>query len=110
MDAGLPWGTGISEGEAILKALESRVSSQGRPTNEGVGLTLVSGLVHQARGWLLIVSGTGVLTMKGGESPRLSVLPEAGGYLDQVNCTMESLATIEAAYQTIRPKPGDKRE
>ena len=26
------------------------------------------------------MSGTGVLTMKGGESPRLSVLPEAGAY------------------------------
>ena len=33
-------------------------------------------------------------------------LPESGGVLDQANCTMESLAVLEAAYQAIRPKPG----
>jgi hypothetical protein len=35
-------------------------------------------------------------------------LPEAGGVLDQANCTMESLAIIEAAYQALRPRPGRK--
>jgi hypothetical protein len=35
-------------------------------------------------------------------------LPEAGGLLDQANCTMESLAIIEAAYQELRPRPGRK--
>jgi hypothetical protein len=31
-------------------------------------------------------------------------LPEAGGVLDQANCTMESLAILEAAYQALRPR------
>lgn len=35
-------------------------------------------------------------------------LPESGGVLDQANCTLESLAILEAAYQAIKPKPGDK--
>lgn len=80
IDAGLQWAGEVSDGDAILKALEPKVSSRGRPTNEGVGLTLVAGLVRQAGGWLLIVSGSGVLTMKGGECPRLEVLPSGGVY------------------------------
>ncbi|MEO6434867.1 MAG: hypothetical protein ABIP55_03775 [Tepidisphaeraceae bacterium] len=34
-----------------------------------------------------------------------AILPETGGMLDQVNCTMESLAVIEAAFQALKPKP-----
>ena len=33
-----------------------------------------------------------------------AILPEAGGMLDQANCTMESLAVIEAAFQALKPK------
>lgn len=35
-------------------------------------------------------------------------LPESGGLLDQANCTLESLAILEAAYQVLKPKPTDK--
>jgi hypothetical protein len=78
--AGLPWAQDLNEGEAILKALEPRVSSKGRPTNEGVGLTLVSGLVQQTRGWLLVVSGTGVVRLKPGNAPEVQLLPDGGRF------------------------------
>jgi hypothetical protein len=80
MDAGLSWAEGLSEGEAILKALEPRVSSKGRPTNEGVGLTLVSGLVQQTRGWLLVVSGTGAVRLRPGYVPEVQALPDGARF------------------------------
>lgn len=43
-----------------------------------------------------------------GSAPIGGHLPESGGVLDQVNCTMESLAVIEAAFQALKPKPGEK--
>lgn len=75
VDAGLPWVAGMTDGDAILKAMEPKVSSRGQPTNEGVGLTLISGLVRQARGWLLVVSGSGVVTLKPGGEPTVRNLP-----------------------------------
>ena len=80
VDAGLSWAEGLSEGEAILAALEPRVSSRGRPTNEGVGLTLVSGLVRQTRGWLLVVSGTGAVRLRPGNAPEVQLLPDGGRF------------------------------
>lgn len=78
IDAGLSWAHTMTDGEAILKALEPKVSSRGRPTNEGVGLTLVSGLVNQTRGWLLVVSGTGVVRVAPGRAPEVLHLPACG--------------------------------
>lgn len=43
-----------------------------------------------------------------GSAPIGGRLPESGGVLDQVNCTMESLAVIEATFQALKPKPGEK--
>lgn len=80
VDAGLPWSQGISDSEAILKAFISKISSKGRPTNEGVGLTLVAGLVKQAHGWLLVVSGTGVVILKPGGEPMVSELPGGASF------------------------------
>jgi hypothetical protein len=80
VDAGLPWAKGLSDGQAILKALEPKVSSKGRPTNEGVGLTLVAGLVRQARGWLLVVSGSGVVRLRAGGEPEVETLPSGGRF------------------------------
>ncbi len=80
VDAGLPWVGEMNDGQAILKALEPKVSSRGRPTNEGVGLTLVSGLVKQTRGWLLVVSGTGVVRLVPGRSPEMLTLPDGGHF------------------------------
>lgn len=81
IDAGLSWAEGLTDGEAILKALEPKVSSKGRPTNEGVGLTLVAGLVQQTKGWLLVVSGSGVVRLRTGHAPEMQLLP-AGGRFD----------------------------
>lgn len=80
VDAGLPWSHDVNDAEAILKALTSKISSKGRPTNEGVGLTLVSGLVKQAHGWLLVVSGRGVVILKPGGEPNVSVLPSGASF------------------------------
>ena len=67
-DADFEWSHGMDDTQAILKALEPRISSRGKPVNEGVGLTLVSELARLMGGWLLIVSGTGVVRMsKGGK-------------------------------------------
>ncbi|SDS02347.1 hypothetical protein SAMN05444173_1656 [Opitutus sp. GAS368] len=62
-DAGFSWSAGLDDPGAIQKALEPFVSSKGSPTNEGVGLTLVSGLARLTGARLLIVSGRGMLTM-----------------------------------------------
>jgi anti-anti-sigma regulatory factor len=62
-DVGLPWSHDMTDSAAIRKAIEPRVSSKGSPTNEGVGLTLVTEMVRQIKSWLLIVSGRGVLTL-----------------------------------------------
>lgn len=62
-DVGLPWSRDMSDEAAIAKAIEPRVSSKGSPTNEGVGLTLVTEMTRQTKSWLLIVSGRGVLTL-----------------------------------------------
>jgi anti-anti-sigma regulatory factor len=64
-DAGLKWSLPMDDPAAIRKALEPFVSSKGTPTNEGVGLTLVSGLARLTKAMLLIVSGRGMLTMDG---------------------------------------------
>ena len=74
-DAGLAWSMGLDDQSAILKALEPEVSSKGSPSNEGVGLTLVSDLVAYAEGWLLICSGRGVYQRHAAKTPALSVLP-----------------------------------
>lgn len=62
-DVGLAWSHGMTDAAAIRKAIEPRISSKGSPTNEGVGLTLVTEMARQTKSWLLIVSGRGVLTL-----------------------------------------------
>jgi hypothetical protein len=69
-DAGLGWSTDLDDAGALKKALEPFVSSKGSPTNEGVGLTLVSELTRLTGGMLLIVSGRGILTIDGKGSVR----------------------------------------
>ena len=63
VDAGLAWSRGLSDAAAIRKALEPRVSSKGEPVNQGVGLTLVTGLARLTQAWVLILSGTGIVQM-----------------------------------------------
>lgn len=79
-DAGFPWSVNMSDGEAIAKALSPRVSSKGQPTNEGVGLTLVSRMMGLTGGWLLIVSGTGVLRIQKGAAPLVTAIPGGASY------------------------------
>ncbi len=78
--AGFPWSREGDDAHAILRALGARVSSKPNDPNEGVGLTLVSGLARITRAWLLIVSGTGVLRISDGRPPELSDLPNGGCY------------------------------
>lgn len=79
-DAGFPWAKDVDDPEAIRKALEPRVSCKAGEPNEGVGLTLVSGLARLTQAWLMIVSGTGVLRIKPESDPVLSELPDGGHY------------------------------
>ena len=78
--AGFAWSADMSDAEAVRKALEPRVSSKGSPTNEGVGLTLVAGLIRRTRGWLMIVSGTGGLKIRPGLEPETITLPAGARY------------------------------
>ena len=66
--------------EAICKSMEARVSSKIGDPNEGVGLTLVSNLTRLAKGWLMIVSGNGVVTIPRGREPVTGTLPHNGYY------------------------------
>lgn len=77
---GFDWSKEMTDAEAIRKALEARISSKGSPTNEGVGLTLVTEMVRLTKGWLMIVSGTGALKIRGGQAPETLVLPEGAYY------------------------------
>ena len=80
--AGLPWSGSIDELGAIHKALAPRVSSKGSPNNEGVGMTLTRQLAELAEGWLLIVSGSGVVQVNPSKEKRFydGVLPKGTRY------------------------------
>ncbi|MCX6952724.1 MAG: hypothetical protein NTV51_11250 [Verrucomicrobia bacterium] len=79
-DAGLPWSQDLNDQDAILKAIKPRISSKGTPTNEGVGLTLVTEMVRQTEAWLLIVSGHGVLTLEPNGKVESRLLAGSGTY------------------------------
>jgi len=79
-DAGLSWSVGMEDGDAILKALEPRVSSKFGPNNEGVGLTLVSGLARLTYSWLLIISGSGFVRMERAKPPSVHRLPSGARF------------------------------
>lgn len=79
-DAGLPWSTDMDDVSALRKALEPRVSSKGKPSNEGVGLTLVSNLVRLVRGWMMIVSETGILNIRPDGGVTTSLLPDGARF------------------------------
>jgi hypothetical protein len=70
----------FTDAEAICKSMEARVSSKVGDPNEGVGLTLVSNLTRLAKGWLMIVSGSGVVTIPRGKEPLTRILPNNGYY------------------------------
>lgn len=61
VEAGLSWSHGLSDTAAMRKALEPRISSKGEPVNQGVGLTLVTGLARLTGARLMMASDTGVL-------------------------------------------------
>lgn len=76
----LPWSKGMTDAEAIRKAMEPRISSKAGPFNEGVGLTILSSVVGKMKGWLMVASGTGMvqITPRGGAEAVL--LPNGGHY------------------------------
>ena len=75
-----PWSMSTTHAEAIAKALEPRISCKAGEPNEGVGLTLVGEMVSMMRGWLLVVSGNGVLISRRDGSRTLEELPEGAFY------------------------------
>ena len=79
-EAGFSWAVGLDDPTAIRKALEPLVSSKGTPTNEGVGLTLTSGLSRLTHAWLLIVSGHGLLSLRPNGQMESGFLPGGGYY------------------------------
>lgn len=81
-EAGFPWTTGMDDTQAILKALEPKISSKGSPTNEGVGLTLTRQLAGIADAWLLIVSGQGLVRLNPSDRDGLisGTLPDAKAF------------------------------
>jgi hypothetical protein len=70
----------MTDTDAIQKALEPRVSSKPGDPNEGVGLTLVANLARLAKGWLTIISGTGVVSILRGGGIVPGTLPGGGHY------------------------------
>lgn len=62
--AGMEWAQGYSDNDCIRKALDARISSKGRPSNEGVGLTLCTRVANLMGGHILISSGSGVVVSK----------------------------------------------
>lgn len=79
-DAGFPWSQDMSDIDAISKALEPRITSSFSEINAGVGLTLVRGLAHSMRAWMLIVSGKGVFTSAPNGRITRKTLPYEGYY------------------------------
>ena len=71
----LPWSRGLDDAGAIRKALEPKVSSKGPPSNQGVGLTLVTRLVQLIGGGMTIVSGSGMMNIRRGAAPTFVTLP-----------------------------------
>lgn len=69
-DAGVAWSFQASQLDAVKRALEPKVSSKHGLNNEGVGLTLVTGLARLLNAWALVVSGTGMI-----------ILPRKGEYI-----------------------------
>ena len=96
--AGLLWSTGMNDVEAIRKALEPKVSCKACDPNEGVGLTLVSNLARLTKGWLLIVSGKGVLQLSAGANVKVATLPDAGYH-------QGTLITLTMAQNAARDFP-----
>lgn len=80
VEAGFPWAKGLDDVAAIGKALEPLVSSKGTPTNEGVGLTLVTGLARLTKAWLLIVCGRGLWRLSPDGRIESGFLPADGLY------------------------------
>jgi hypothetical protein len=70
----------MTDEEAIQLALKPGVSSKSGPPNEGVGLTLVANLARLARGWLVIVSGRGVVSLSRDGTIVSDTLPTKGYY------------------------------
>jgi hypothetical protein len=79
-EAGLTWAEDLTDGQAIVQAMQPRISSKGSPTNEGVGLTLVTELAKESKGWLMVASGTDFVTIKEGGEPVIHPLPAGGRY------------------------------
>ena len=76
----MPWSVEMTDADAIMKALEPRVSCKMGAPNEGVGLTILADLVRRMKGSLLIASGQGTVTMTRGQHPNTNRLPDGVRY------------------------------
>lgn len=80
IESGVLWGRALSDSAALQKAIEPRISSKGEPVNQGVGLTLVSGLARLTAAWMLLVSGTGTLRLDPDGALTAGELPDRANY------------------------------
>jgi len=80
IDAGFSWAEPLDDAASIAQALSPRVSCKGSPTNEGVGLTLISEVARLSKAWMLLVSGTGVCQLSPSGDIKYNSLPENGIY------------------------------
>ena len=107
--AGFPWSRGMSDTAALRKAIEARVSSRGEPVNQGVGLTLVSGLAQQTKGWLLMATGDGILRMNPDGVFHEDTIPAGGrfqGTLVALNFRRDRLQEFYALLDMAKQEAG----
>lgn len=71
---------------------------------------LLVGLWQSCRGGTVTGRSGGMAPGMIASDPIGGHLPEAGGVLDQANCTMESLAVIETVHQALQIKPGERED
>jgi hypothetical protein len=78
---------GMTDASAIQLSIQPEVSSKthlkhpyGHSPNRGVGLSMLQQLVHQTFGFMIVVSGRGVLFQDGRKPPIIRTLPEDANF------------------------------
>jgi hypothetical protein len=109
VDAGLPWSKSIDDLGALRKALEPRISSKGKPSNEGVGLSLTVELARQSGAWLLVASGRGAVCLTPNLELKTAAVPDGRsvqGTLVAMTFKQENVLDFAALLQSAKLKLG----
>jgi signal transduction histidine kinase len=96
--AGFDWAAKCDHAAAIEQALQPRVSSRGRPTNEGVGLSTTIKLAELYGGWFAVISGNGCVRGWPGKAPVCESLPPGTRY-------QGTLLTLALRAEQVREYP-----